>query len=73
MSVVAAVTQKIEIGTAVIDMRYENPHYMAEDAGSADLIAGSSQGSLMLAMDAFLREFGSDWPNSGPDRPRQGH
>ena len=34
-------TKRIEIGTAVIDMRYENPLYMAEDAGSADLIAGS--------------------------------
>src|SRR6188508_613645 len=32
-------TKKIEIGTAVIDMRYENPLYMAEDAGAADLIA----------------------------------
>src|ERR1700749_4200649 len=32
---------RIEIGTAVIDMRYENPLYMAEDAGAADLIAGS--------------------------------
>jgi len=30
---------RIEIGTAV-DMRYENPLYMAEDAGAADLIAG---------------------------------
>src|ERR1700754_3350892 len=29
-------TNKIEIGTAVIDMRYENPLYMAEDAGAAD-------------------------------------
>src|SRR3954470_21095401 len=33
-------TKKIEIGTAVIDMRYENPLYMAGDAGAADLIAG---------------------------------
>src|ERR1044072_1299166 len=33
-------TKRIEIGTAVIDMRYENPMYMAEDAGAADLIAG---------------------------------
>ena len=33
-------TKRIEIGTAVIDMRYENPLYMAEDAGAADLIAG---------------------------------
>jgi alkanesulfonate monooxygenase SsuD/methylene tetrahydromethanopterin reductase-like flavin-dependent oxidoreductase (luciferase family) len=41
LAAVGARTRKIEIGTAVIDMRYENPHYMAEDAGSADLIAGS--------------------------------
>jgi alkanesulfonate monooxygenase SsuD/methylene tetrahydromethanopterin reductase-like flavin-dependent oxidoreductase (luciferase family) len=41
LAAVGARTHKIEIGTAVIDMRYENPHYMAEDAGAADLIAGS--------------------------------
>src|SRR6202035_5939805 len=33
-------TKRIEIGTAVIDMRYENPLYMAEDAGAADIISG---------------------------------
>src|SRR4051794_17295743 len=33
-------TSRIEIGTGVIDMRYENPLYMAEDAASADLLAG---------------------------------
>ena len=33
-------TSRIEIGTGVIDMRYENPLYMAEDAGAADLISG---------------------------------
>jgi alkanesulfonate monooxygenase SsuD/methylene tetrahydromethanopterin reductase-like flavin-dependent oxidoreductase (luciferase family) len=30
-----AKTRRIELGTAVIDMRYENPMYMAEDAGAA--------------------------------------
>src|SRR5947208_16128804 len=40
-------THKIEIGTAVIDMRYENPLYMVEDAGAADLIAG---GRLQLGI-----------------------
>jgi len=40
-------TKKIEIGTAVIDMRYENPLYMAEDAAAADLIAG---GRLQLGI-----------------------
>src|SRR5271163_3106742 len=47
LAAVGAKTRKIEIGTAVIDMRYENPHYMAEDAGSADLIAG---GRLQLGI-----------------------
>src|SRR3954447_6409861 len=40
-------TKQIEIGTAVIDMRYENPLYMAEDAGAADIIAG---GRLQLGI-----------------------
>src|SRR2546421_9905465 len=40
LAAIGAKTERIEIGTAVIDMRYENPMYMAEDAGSADLIAG---------------------------------
>jgi alkanesulfonate monooxygenase SsuD/methylene tetrahydromethanopterin reductase-like flavin-dependent oxidoreductase (luciferase family) len=47
LAAVGAKTQKIEIGTAVIDMRYENPHYMAEDASAADLIAG---GRLQLGI-----------------------
>lgn len=44
---VGAKTSSIEIGTGVIDMRYENPLYMAEDAGAADLIAG---GRLQLGI-----------------------
>ena len=40
LAAVGARTSRIEIGTGVIDMRYENPLYMVEDAGSADLIAG---------------------------------
>ena len=63
LSAVGARTKKIEIGTAVIDMRYENPHYMAEDAGAADLIAGSrlqlgiSRGSPEQVIDGW-RHFG---------------
>jgi hypothetical protein len=38
LAAVGAKTKRIEIGTAVIDMRYENPLYMAEDAGAADVI-----------------------------------
>jgi alkanesulfonate monooxygenase SsuD/methylene tetrahydromethanopterin reductase-like flavin-dependent oxidoreductase (luciferase family) len=40
-------TSRIEIGTGVIDMRYENPLYMAEDAAVADLLAG---GRLQLGV-----------------------
>jgi alkanesulfonate monooxygenase SsuD/methylene tetrahydromethanopterin reductase-like flavin-dependent oxidoreductase (luciferase family) len=47
LAAVGTKTRKIEIGTAVIDMRYESPHYMAEDAGAADLIAG---GRLQLGI-----------------------
>jgi alkanesulfonate monooxygenase SsuD/methylene tetrahydromethanopterin reductase-like flavin-dependent oxidoreductase (luciferase family) len=47
LAAVGARTSRIEIGTGVIDMRYENPLYMAEDAGSADLISG---GRLQLGI-----------------------
>ncbi|TDO21310.1 LLM class flavin-dependent oxidoreductase [Pedobacter duraquae] len=47
LSAIGAKTSKIEIGTGVIDMRYENPLYMAEDAGAADLISG---GRLQLGL-----------------------
>jgi len=59
LAAVGARTKKIEIGTAVIDMRYENPLYMAEDAGSADLIAGGrlqlgiSRGSPEQVIDGY--------------------
>jgi alkanesulfonate monooxygenase SsuD/methylene tetrahydromethanopterin reductase-like flavin-dependent oxidoreductase (luciferase family) len=63
LAAVGAKTTRIEIGTAVIDMRYENPLYMAEDAGSADLIAGGrlqlgiSRGSPEQVIDGW-RYFG---------------
>jgi alkanesulfonate monooxygenase SsuD/methylene tetrahydromethanopterin reductase-like flavin-dependent oxidoreductase (luciferase family) len=63
LAAVGARTRKIEIGTAVIDMRYENPLYMAEDAGAADLIAGGrlqlgiSRGSPEQVIDGW-RYFG---------------
>ncbi len=47
LAAVGAKTSRIEVGTGVIDMRYENPLYMAEDAGAADLIAG---GRLQLGV-----------------------
>ena len=63
LAAVGARTSKIEIGTAVIDMRYENPLYMAEDAGAADVIAGGrlqlgiSRGSPEQVIDGW-RYFG---------------
>ncbi len=47
LAAIGAKTSAIEIGTGVIDMRYENPLSMAEDAGAADLIAG---GRLQLGI-----------------------
>ncbi|HEY4267421.1 MAG TPA: LLM class flavin-dependent oxidoreductase [Galbitalea sp.] len=47
LSAIAARTSRIEIGTGVIDMRYENPLYMAEEAAASDLI---SSGRLQLGI-----------------------
>src|ERR1700709_1131081 len=47
LAAIGARTKRIEIGTGVIDMRYENPLYMAEDAAAADLISG---GRLQLGV-----------------------
>ena len=63
LAAIGAKINRIEIGTAVIDMRYENPLYMAEDAGAADLIAGGrlqlgiSRGSPEQVIDGW-RHFG---------------
>src|SRR5450631_918744 len=63
LAAVGAKTRRIEIGTAVIDMRYENPLYMAEDAGAADIISGGrlqlgiSRGSPEQVIDGW-RYFG---------------
>ncbi|MGM0385855.1 MAG: LLM class flavin-dependent oxidoreductase [Actinomycetota bacterium] len=63
LAAVGARTMRIEIGTGVIDMRYENPLYMAEDAGAADLIAGGrlqlgiSRGSPEQVIEGY-RHFG---------------
>src|SRR5690606_232145 len=69
LAAVGARTDRIEIGTAVIDMRYENPLYMAEDAGAADVIAGGrlqlgiSRGSPEQVIDGW-RHFGFE-PEEG--------
>ena len=72
LAAVGARTSRIEIGTGVIDMRYENPLYMAEDAGSADLISGGrlqlgiSRGSPEQVIEGY-RYFGYA-PAEGTDQ-----
>jgi len=71
LAAIGARTSTIEIGTGVIDMRYENPLYMAEDAGAADLIAGGrlqlgiSRGSPEQVIEGW-RYFGYQ-PGEGQD------
>ena len=72
LAAVGAKTSRIEIGTGVIDMRYENPFYMVEDAGSADLISngrlqlGISRGSPEQVIEGW-RHFGYAPPDGGTD------
>ena len=72
LAAVSARTSRIAIGTAVVDMRYENPHYMIEDACAADLISngrlqlGISRGSPEQVVDGW-RYFGYEPPEGGTD------
>jgi alkanesulfonate monooxygenase SsuD/methylene tetrahydromethanopterin reductase-like flavin-dependent oxidoreductase (luciferase family) len=72
LAAIGAKTSRIEIGTAVIDMRYENPLYTAEDAGAADIISGGrlqlgiSRGSPEQVIDGW-RYFGYVPPEGGSD------
>ena len=61
LAAMGARTSRVELGTGVINMRYENPLYMAEAAATADLIAG---GRLQLGVSRGLARVG---------RRRSGH
>ncbi len=72
LAAIGAKTKKIEIGTGVIDLRYENPLYMVEDAGAADLISGGrlqlgiSRGSPEQVIEGW-RYFGYEPKNGETD------
>ncbi|WP_018156975.1 LLM class flavin-dependent oxidoreductase [Demetria terragena] len=59
LAAMAARTQSIEVGTGVIDMRYENPLSLAEDLAALDLLAdqriaiGISRGSPETAVRGY--------------------
>lgn len=63
LAAMAAVTRRIDVGTGVVDLRYENPLHLAEEAAATDLIAhgrlqlGVSRGSPEVAADG-QRQFG---------------
>ncbi len=72
LSAMAARTSTIDVGTGVVDLRYENPLYMAEEAGATDLISagrlqlGISRGSPEPAADGqaafgYRLAEGEDW------------
>src|SRR6202162_6075939 len=69
LSAIAARTKRIEIGTAVIDMRYENPLYLAEEAAAADLISG---GRLQLGVSRGAPETVLRGAESFGYRPAEG-
>ena len=73
LAAIAARTSRIEIGTGVIDMRYENPLYMAEEAAATDLISG---GRLQLGIsrgspETVLRGAEAFGYETSPDLARQ--
>jgi len=59
LAAMGARTSRVELGTGVINMRYENPLYMAEAAATADLIAG---GRLQLGVSRGSPEPAADGP-----------
>lgn len=66
LSAIGAKTNNIEIGTGIIDMRYENPYMMAENAGLTDILTknrvqlGVGRGSPEQVLDGW-KYFGYDY------------
>ncbi|WP_285727610.1 LLM class flavin-dependent oxidoreductase [Psychromicrobium xiongbiense] len=75
LSAIAARTSRIEVGTGVIDLRYENPLYLAEEAAALDLISdgrlalGMSRGSPETAERGY-EAFGYTGTNANGEDPK---
>src|SRR6478672_6419233 len=69
LAAAAARTSRIELGTGVIDMRYENPLYMAEEAAATDLISG---GRLQLGISRGSPEPARNGASAFGYAPREG-
>ena len=70
LAAIGARTSRIEIGTGVIDMRYENPLHMAEEAAAADLISG---GRLALGLSRGTPEPALHGSRTFGHVPPEGH
>jgi hypothetical protein len=82
LAAVGAKTHRIENGAAAIDMRYENPLYMAEDAGETAhartrgtgvLVYGDFEFCVVEVMAKPVRRcrwWGLGEGDFSPDRPR---
>ncbi|MCM2477329.1 LLM class flavin-dependent oxidoreductase [Rhizobium sp. CG5] len=72
LAAMAARTKRIELGTGIIDMRYENPFSLAEQAAATDLISdgrlqlGISRGSQEVARRGY-EAFGFTPAGNGDD------
>ena len=82
LAAMAATTSTLEVGTGVIDLRYENPLYMAEEAAVTDAIArgrlqlGASRGSPEPASNGqelfgYQLQPGQSWSDLARERMAQ--
>ncbi|WP_295017832.1 LLM class flavin-dependent oxidoreductase [uncultured Micrococcus sp.] len=82
LAAMAARTERISLGTGVIDLRYENPLAMAEAAATTDLISGGrlelgvSRGSPEAALDGqaqfgYAPADGQTWADLAQERGRR--
>lgn len=75
LSAIAATTNTIEVGTGVIDMRYENPLGLAEEVAALDLLSdqriaiGVSRGSPETALRGW-EAFGYGGPELAQEDPK---